>query len=436
MLAVDIIAKKRDGEELTTQELQWLVSGFLAGKVPDYQMSAWLMAVYLKGMTVKETVALTEVFLTSGQQMNLGDLPRPTVDKHSTGGVGDKTSLILAPLLAAAGVIVAKLSGRGLGHTGGTIDKLESIPGFSVDLSQDKYMQNLREYGLSMIGAGPTLAPADKRIYALRDVTATVGHPALIASSIMSKKLAGGAQHIVLDVKYGKGALMPTMEQARDLANNMISIGEHFGRNMTAVLSDMNQPLGYTVGNSLEVKEAIDVLQNRGPADVQELILTLGAELLVSASVSADIGTARKKLKQLLVDGSAWRKFLQFVAAQGGNMQHLQSPDLLTASDERLTIAAPSSGYVADLDALTIGRSTLLLGAGRTQQDSVLDLAAGIVLLKKRGAAVQAGESLAILHGSSQEALQAAAAVASSAWIITAKEPDARPLIGAIIRPE
>lgn len=435
MLAVEIIAKKRDGLELSTEELQWLVSEFLAGKVPDYQMSAWLMAVYLRGMTVAETVALTEVFLASGQQMDLRSLPRPTVDKHSTGGVGDKTSLILAPLLAAAGLIVGKLTGRGLGHTGGTIDKLESIPGFTTDLGDANYLQNLRNIGLSMIGAGPTLAPADKRVYALRDVTATVGSFPLIASSIMSKKLAGGAQHIVLDVKYGRGALMPTIEAARGLASAMLSIGQHFGRHMSALLSDMNQPLGYAVGNSLEVKEAIDVLQDRGPQDVRELVLALGAELLVSAGVSSGPDAAHKKLAQLLASGAAWEKFVQFVELQGGDPRYVIDPSLLPTSSQQLALAAPRAGFVAALDALCIGQCALRLGAGRTQQDSSIDQGAGIVLLKKQGDAVQVGESLAILHGKSHELLQAVAPDALAAWQIREQQLELLPLIAATLRP-
>lgn len=434
MLAAEIIAKKRDGYELSTEELQWLVSGFLAGKVPDYQMSAWLMAVYLRGMTVAETVTLTEVFLASGQQMDLRSLPRPTVDKHSTGGVGDKTSLALAPLLAAAGLIVGKLTGRGLGHTGGTIDKLESIPGFTTDLSDAAYLQNLRNVGLSMIGAGPTLAPADKRVYALRDVTATVGSFPLIASSIMSKKLAGGAQHIILDVKYGQGALMPTVEAARELAEAMMSIGQHFGRRMSAILSNMNQPLGYAVGNSLEVKEAIDVLQDRGPQDVRELVLALGSELMVSAGLSADYASAQKKLEQLLASGAAWEKFLQFVELQGGDPCYLLEPSLLPTSSQQLTLVSPQTGYVAALDALCIGQCAVKLGAGRTQQDSEIDKAAGIVLLKKQGDAVQTGESLAILHGNNQELLQGIAQEAIGAWRFSEQRLERQPLIAATLR--
>ncbi len=435
MLAVEVIAKKRDGLELSTTELQWLVAEFLAGRVPDYQMSAWLMAVYLRGMTVAETVALTEAFLASGQQMDLRSLPRPTVDKHSTGGVGDTTSLVLAPLLAAAGLIVGKLTGRGLGHTGGTIDKLESIPGFTTELDQDVYLTNLRRIGLSMIGAGPTLAPADKRVYALRDVTATVGSFPLIASSIMSKKLAGGAEHIVLDVKYGKGALMPTIEQARALASAMLAIGQHFGRRMTAVLSNMNQPLGNAVGNSLEVKEAIDVLQGRGPADVKQLVLALGAELLVSTGLSANLGLANKQLTQLIAQGAAWEKFVQFVEAQGGDLRYVYDPSLLPKSAEQLTLAAPQSGFVAALDALCIGQCSVKLGAGRTQQDSSIDKGAGIVLRKKQGDWVERGEPLAILHANSQAILQDVAQEAEAAWQLTGQQPVREPLIADIVHP-
>lgn len=435
MLAVEIIAKKRDGLELSREELQWLVAAFLAGKVPDYQMSAWLMAVYLRGMTAAETAALTEVFLASGQQVDLHFLPRPTVDKHSTGGVGDKTSLVLAPLLAAAGLVVTKLTGRGLGHTGGTIDKLESIPGFTVDLSDATFIQNLRNNGLSMIGAGPTLAPADKRVYALRDVTATVGSLPLIASSIMSKKLAGGAQHIVLDVKYGRGALLPTLDAARELAESMVSIGQHFGRKMCAILSGMNQPLGYAVGNSLEVKEAIDVLQDRGPQDVRQLVLALGSLLMVSTGLSQELAAASSKLEQLLAKGAAWEKFVQFVGSQGGDVRYLYEPNLLPSSNSQLTLVSAQAGFVTALDALTIGQCALKLGAGRVRQDSKLDHGAGIVLLKKVGDAVQAGDSLAILHGANIRLLRAIEKEALSAWQFGEQRPQPQPLIAETIHP-
>ncbi len=435
MLAVDIIAKKRDGLELTREELQWLVNGFLSGQVPDYQMSAWLMAVYLRGMTMAETVALTEIFLASGQQVDLSFLPTPVVDKHSTGGVGDKTSLVLAPLLAAAGLTVAKLTGRGLGHTGGTIDKLESIPGFTADLDYEGFIQNLRAVGLSMIGAGPTLAPADKKVYALRDVTGTVGSLPLIASSVMSKKLAGGAQHIVLDVKYGRGALMPSLEAAKELAKIMIAIGEQCGRKMRAVLSDMNQPLGYAVGNSLEVKEAIDVLQGRGPRDVQELVLALGAELMVSSGFSSGQEEARERLELILAKGAAWEKFVQFISAQGGDPRYLYAPDLLPASRHQLLLKSISDGFVVQLNGLMIGQCAVKLGAGRTTQDGAIDHAAGIVLFKKEGDRVRVGEPIAVLHGANMDLLETVAPEVLAAWQIGPQPPVKRPLIAAVLRP-
>lgn len=436
MLAVEIIAKKRDGFELSTAELQWLVAAFLTGDVPDYQMSAWLMAVYLRGMTMAEIAALTKVFLDSGKQLDLQSLTRPTVDKHSTGGVGDKTSLVLAPLLAAAGLVVAKLTGRGLGHTGGTIDKLESIPGFSVDLSDAAFLHNLSNTGVSMIGAGPTLAPADKRVYALRDVTATVGSLPLIASSIMSKKLAGGAQNIVLDVKYGSGALMPSIDAAHELAGTMVSIGQHFGRRMSAILSNMNQPLGYAVGNSLEVKEAIDVLHNRGPEDVTQLVLALGSLLMVSAGLRQEQTEAHRQLQQLLVNGAAWEKFVEFVQLQGGDPSYLHDPSLLPSSKYQFALVSPQAGYVAALDALTIGQCALKLGAGRIRQDTEIDKSAGVVLLKKAGDQVQVGESLAILHGASEQFVHDIAAEALSAWQFTEHCPRLEPLIALTIHPQ
>ena len=400
--------------------------------MPDYQMSAWLMAVYLRGMTPAETATLTRIMLESGQQMDLSALG-VAVDKHSTGGVGDKTSLILAPLLAASGLIVGKLSGRGLGHTGGTIDKLESIPGFTTELTQEQYWQTLQEVGMSLIGAGPTLAPADRRIYALRDVTATVGSLPLIASSIMSKKLAGGAQHIVLDVKFGQGALMPDIEQARALASAMLSIGRHFQRHMSAVLSDMDQPLGRAVGNSLEVKEAMQVLQGYGPGDVRELVLVLGAELLQSTGSCADAATAKASLACLLDNGQAWEKFVQFVRAQGGDERYLHNPQLLPSSKYTMPVLAMHSGYVAELNALHIGQCAVRLGAGRSRQGETIDYAAGIVLHKKRGESVKTGEQLAVLHGDNLSLLRDVAGDIAAAWQIVAEKPVERPLVADVL---
>ncbi len=433
MRAVDLIAKKRDGGTLSESELQFLVSGFLEGTIPDYQMSAWLMAVYLRGMDVPETVGLTKVMFTSGDQVDLSQFAAPTVDKHSTGGVGDKISLVLGPLLAASGLVVGKLTGRGLGHTGGTVDKLESIPGFSTELTEEQYFATLQRIGLCMISAGPTLAPADKRMYALRDVTATVGCLPLIASSIMSKKLAGGAGHILLDVKYGRGAFLADIEAAEELARLMISIGRSFGRQVRAVLSDMSQPLGLAVGNSLEVQEAIALLRGQGPSDVRQLTICLASELLQSAQgVSA--AEAEQRLAILLDSGAAWDKFVQFVAAQGGDPAFVEQPEQLWPARHQLPILAPRDGYISAVDALVIGQAAMLAGAGRARKEDAIDYSAGIVLSHKRGSLVAAGETLAMLYGSGPAALAAAARVAQDAWQFSDDPPAMPELIAAKLR--
>lgn len=433
MRAVDIIAKQRDGATLSKDELEFLIEGYLEGSIPDYQMAAWLMAVYLRGMTDEATVILTNVMLRSGEQVDLTRFARPTVDKHSTGGVGDKISLVLGPLLAAAGLVVGKLTGRGLGHTGGTVDKLESIPGFSTELSREQYFADLQRVGIAMISAGPTLAPADKRIYALRDVTATVGCLPLIASSIMSKKLAGGAQHIVLDVKYGSGAFLPALSQARELARLMIAIGRSCGREVRAVLSDMSQPLGCAVGNSLEVQEAIAVLQGSGPADVRALTLTLGAELLQSA-FGLSRAAAEQRLSELLASGAAWQKFLDFIAAQGGDTRCVLQPDLLPTAGHVWPLISPASGYVASVDALTVGQAAMLLGAGRARKEDPIDYAAGMLLRRKRGDLVAAGEPLALLHGQDLAKLEQVGQMVASAWQLSDRPPADLPLVADVLR--
>ncbi|MGI6343891.1 MAG: thymidine phosphorylase [Bacillota bacterium] len=434
MRVLDLIARKRDGGRLTEAELAFLLEGYLEGQIPDYQMSAWLMAVYLRGMDDEETAALTKLMLQSGQQIDLSSIGRPTVDKHSTGGVGDKVSLILAPLLAAAGLVVGKLTGRGLGHTGGTIDKLESIPGFSTDLTHAQFLTQLQSVGLAMIGAGPELVPADRRLYALRDVTATVGSIPLIASSIMSKKLAGGAGHIVLDVKYGAGALMPDLDTARRLAGLMISIGRSAGRQVRAVLSDMSQPLGYAVGNSLEVKEAILALRGGGPDDVRELTLTLAAELLLMAGLSRDQVEAKRWLGSLLRDGSALGRFREFVAAQGGDISAIDDPLKLPLGEHHLAVLAPESGFVARLDALQIGRCAMQLGAGRERKEDVIDPGVGVVVKKKVGDFVHRGEPLAWLYGQDPAQLQDVSRLCLSAYQLTAEAQRPPRLVAEIIR--
>lgn len=433
MRAIDLIAKKRDGEVLTEAELQFLVDGLLSGSVPDYQMSAWLMAVYLRGMTDEETAILTKVMLYSGEQVDLSQFTQPTVDKHSTGGVGDKISLVLTPLLASAGLVVGKLTGRGLGHTGGTVDKLESIPGFSTQLTREQYFEILERIGLCMISAGSTLAPADKRIYALRDATATVGCLPLIASSIMSKKLAGGAKHIVLDVKYGRGAFLADLDSARELARLMISIGRSFGRHVRAVISDMDQPLGLAIGNSLEVKEAIAVLQGQGPSDVRALVMALGSELMQSSEGLSD-DEAISRLGLLLDSGAAWEKFKEFVIAQGGDVSYVQQPSRLPRAAFILPLVAQQSGFVVEVDALTIGQSAMLLGAGRARQEDTIDYAAGILLQKKRGDHVSVGDPVAWLHGQDLGKIEEVSKFVWGAWRLSPTPPTMRPLIADILR--
>ncbi|WP_287045331.1 thymidine phosphorylase, partial [Herpetosiphon sp.] len=355
MRAVDLIIKKRNGAQLSTEEIQWLIQGYTNGSVPDYQMAAWAMAVVLKGMDDRETTDLTLAMAASGDQLDLRDFAPDAVDKHSTGGVGDKTSLVLGPMLAAVGLQVAKMSGRGLGFSGGTLDKLEAIPNMRIDLSEDEFRHAMREIGMVIMGQTADLAPADKKLYALRDVTGTVECIPLIAASIMSKKLAAGAKSIVLDVKVGAGAFMKTLDQARDLARTMVRIGQLAGRNVAAILSSMEQPLGLTIGNALEVREAIETLQGRGPGDLVEVCLTLGSHLLVLAGKAQNLDDARQQLQASLDNGQAWAKFREFVAQQGGDLTVIDQPETLPIAPIQISLLAESSGFVQRIDAETCG---------------------------------------------------------------------------------
>lgn len=422
----DLIAKKRDGGTHTREELEALVLGFTRGEVPDYQVSAWLMAVFLKGMTAPETADLTLVMAQSGDQMNLGDLPR-TVDKHSTGGVGDKTSLILTPMLAALGLTVAKMSGRGLAHTGGTIDKLESIPGWTSELSEEQFIKQAREIGLSLVGQSKDLAPADGKLYALRDVTATVACLPLIASSIMSKKLASGAQTIVLDVKVGAGAFMPTLEAGRNLARAMVDIGTHSGRQVRAVLTDMDTPLGHMAGNSLEVLEALETLRGHGPHDLTELCVALAVEAL--AAYGEDPATAEARARATLHDGSALAKFRTFVAAQGGDPTYVDDPSKFDVAPGRAEITAAQSGFIDRIDALSVGRAVLVLGGGRERKGEAIDHGVGVELVKKPGEAVQAGDVVMRLYHRDGRGLDTALKLLSEGLSISAVAPQIHPLI-------
>ena len=400
---VDLIEKKQEKEELTAEEVRWMIDGFTSGEVPDYQMSAMLMAVFYNGMTKEELSEMTMAMVESGDQIDLSAIEGIKVDKHSTGGVGDTTTLVLAPLVASVGVPVAKMSGRGLGHTGGTIDKLESIEGFHVEITEDEFMDYVNKNKLAVIGQTGNLTPADKKIYALRDVTSTVGSIPLIASSIMSKKIASGAEAIVLDVKVGTGAFMKSIAEAEDLARTMVDIGNNVGRNTMAVISDMSQPLGVAIGNALEVKEAIDTLRGEGPEDLTELSLVLGSQMAYLGGVGESLEDARKMLEENIKNGKALEKFKVFIEAQGGNPAVVDNPDMLPQAKYQIEVKAEQPGYIAEIDAEELGIAGMLLGAGRATKDSLLDLAAGLMLYKKIGDKVSVGDTIVTIHSNSED---------------------------------
>jgi pyrimidine-nucleoside phosphorylase/thymidine phosphorylase len=395
MRAVDLIRKKRDGTALTAAEIGWLVEGIASGEVADYQWSALLMAIVWRGMDATETAALTSAMMRSGSVVDLSSIPGPKVDKHSTGGVGDKTSLILAPIAAACGVAVPMVSGRGLGHTGGTLDKLESIPGFRVDLDLDRYKSVLRECGLVLIGQTAELAPADKRLYALRDATATVESIPLISASIMSKKLAEGIDGLVLDVKTGNGAFMERLEDSRTLARTMCAIGRGLGKRVVALITRMDQPLGRAVGNAVEVQESVECLRGGGPSDLVDLSVELAAEMIVLAGLAGKIESARSACRRAIADGSALERFRRAIAAQGGDPAVIDDPGRLPQAREAIEVSAPRAGYVTQLAARPIGEAAMLLGAGRARVDSTIDQAVGVLLRQKIGERVERGEALA-----------------------------------------
>ncbi|MDR5001155.1 MULTISPECIES: pyrimidine-nucleoside phosphorylase [Brevibacillus] len=433
MRMVDIIIKKRDGGELTTEEIQFLVDGYTDGSIPDYQMSAWAMAVLLKGMTARETGDLTLAMAGSGEQLDLSSLSGIKVDKHSTGGVGDKTTLVVAPLVAAAGIPVAKMSGRGLGYSGGTIDKLESFSGFQVERTREQFLQQVRDIGVSVIGQSGNLTPADKKLYALRDVTGTVDTVPLIASSIMSKKIAAGADAILLDVKVGKGAFMKNLEEAETLAKAMVAIGTQVGRKTVAVISDMNQPLGFAVGNALEVKEAVETLAGRGPKDLTELVLSIGSRMLVLGGLVATVEEGRAKLEDLMATGKAVDKLAEMVEAQGGDKQDVYDLSRLPQAKIIHEVVASEDGYVEAIDAEAVGHASVVLGAGRLTKEMPIDLAVGFVLHKKRGDQVRAGEVLVTVHANDEKLLQSALEELGNAFAISTKIPPEQPLIYKII---
>ncbi len=426
---VDIIQRKRDGGEHSSRELEEFIAAFMAGKVADYQMSAWLMAALLRGLTLQETLALTDALLASGTRLDLADLGHPVVDKHSTGGVGDKVTMVLGPLMASCGAIFGKMSGRGLGHTGGTIDKLESIPGFLTTMDAAAFKRQLTDIGICVAGQSSDLAPADDRIYALRDVTATVESNPLIAASIVSKKLAGGAGAVVFDIKVGSGSFFKTKGHAHGVEHLMKVVGERRGLAVETVMSSMEQPLGHAVGNSLEVLEAAAALAGKGPSDLVEVVVALAASLLTHSDLGWDRQQALEEARSRLSRGEALGKFREWISRQGGDASFLEEPSLLPTARHRLPVTAGESGWIASIDALAVGRAVLDLGAGRRLKTDVIDHAAGAVLHLKVGDSVDAGRELATVHASELEKGLAAAASLRAAYRISATKVEPAPVL-------
>ncbi len=424
---VELITKKRRGGALTQEETAWLVQGVTQGSIPDYQISAWLMAVFFQGMSREETVSLTMEMARSGDMADLSSIPGVKVDKHSTGGVGDKTTLVVGPLAAACGVKTAKMSGRGLGHTGGTVDKLESVPGLKMDVPRDRFLQIVREHGVALVGQSGSLCPADKKLYALRDVTGTVESLPLIAASIMSKKLASGADAILLDVKVGSGAFMKTLEEARDLARLMVDTGNGAGRRTAALLTDMDMPLGRNIGNALEVMEAVEVLQGRGEARLAALCRELAAGMVQLAGASREEALAQ--VDRALASGEALEILCRMVEAQGGDRSYLEHPEKFALSPAQMEVAAPQSGCIARLDAQLCGLCAMELGAGRETKESAIDYGAGITLYKNKGDRVQAGEPIARLYAQTEAQCARAAKRLLAALQIKNEEPQSGPLV-------
>jgi pyrimidine-nucleoside phosphorylase len=433
MRTVDLIQRKRDGEELAPEEIEFLVEGYTNGDIPDYQMSSFLMAVFFAGMSDREVSRLTECMLRSGDTVDLSAIPGVKVDKHSTGGVGDKTSFIVAPLAAAAGVVVPMMSGRALGHTGGTLDKLESIPGFRTNLTAEEFQKQLAELGLCFIGQTDRLAPADRKLYALRDVTATVESIPLISSSIMSKKLAEGVDALVLDVKVGSGAFMKKQVDARRLAQTMVGIGRRMDKKVQALITNMNQPLGYAIGNALEIMEASQTLQNAGPADLTKLSLELAARMIFLGKKSETLEEARRIAEKHLVDGSGYKKLKQVVAAQGGNPQALDKFELLPNATGMREVSSPRGGYVTAIEAEDIGIASNMIGAGRDKKEDSIDPAVGIILEVKTGEKVDAGSVLCRLYYTKEDRVEEAADMVEDAFRISAHKPEERELILEVV---
>ena len=430
----EIIAKKRDGAELSREEIEFVIDGYTRGEIPDYQVSALLMAIVWRGMSRRETSDLTMAMVRSGDTMDLSSISGVKADKHSTGGVGDKTSLALLPMVASCGVRMAKMSGRGLGHTGGTLDKLESFPGFSSALDEQSFLRQVEEVGFAIAGQTANLDPADKKLYALRDVTATVQSIPLIVSSIMSKKLAAGADVIVLDVKCGGGAFMKTLEEAQVLAREMVEIGRMNGRRTVACITDMEEPLGSAVGNALEVKEAIALLRGEFGGEFLELCLTLGACILTESGAAENDAAARERLKAAIADGSALAKLAEFVKAQGGDERAVYDVSLLPRAPVVMPTPSPVSGYVNHIDAEKVGLVSMHLGGGRETKDSDIDLSVGVLLLRKVGDRVEVGESLAVIHAADEAAALRAAEELAGAYSIVPEKPVRPPFIRDIVR--
>ncbi len=427
MRVVDVIRRKRDGGELTHDEISYLVSAYTDGAIPDYQIAALLMVIVLKGMSKAELAALTEAMLHSGQVLDFSDIPGRKVDKHSTGGVGDKTSLVLAPIVAAAGVPVPMISGRGLGHTGGTLDKLESIPGFNVNLSLAQFRQVLAECGCGLIGQTAEIAPADKKLYALRDVTGTVESPALICASIMSKKLAEGLDALVLDVKTGSGAFMKKEEDAVHLAGLMVETGRRMGKRVVALITDMSQPLGRKVGNALEVEECIEVMRGGGPEDLRDLCLELAAWMLYLAGRTTTLALGRALAAEILASGSALEKFREIISLQGGDSTVLDDPERLPRASNQMPVVSSATGFVGSIECEQVGTSVVVLGGGRERKEDAVDPAVGLVLHKKLGDPVRAGEPLLTVHYNADARLPAARRLLEDAYKITEQPPPSRP---------
>jgi pyrimidine-nucleoside phosphorylase len=421
----ELIQRKRDGAELAADELREFVLAFVRDEVPDYQMAAFCMAVYFRGLSAAETHALTEAMVASGDTIDLSPLGRRVVDKHSTGGVGDKASLVIGPVVAACGVPFAKMSGRGLGHTGGTLDKLESIRGMRIELSDDEFIRQVRQVGMAIVGQTADLVPADKRLYALRDVTATVDNVSLIASSIMSKKIAAGADAIVLDVKVGDGAFMKTLSAARELAEAMVDLGREAGRQVVCELTDMDQPLGHAVGNALEIREAVETLRGDGPADVRELVVSAAAHLLALSDLGVDEGEGRRRAEDALTSGAAFEAYERWIAAQGGD----PAPDALPTAPIVREVPATSDGFVESIATTDVGLASLRLGAGRVKKDDRIDHAVGVVCRAKRGDRVEAGAPLAEVHARDDQTVDRGVAEVDACYRIGPESPPARPIV-------